>query len=355
MLAQALERLAPYYDDETIGQILINGHDSVYVVRTDSQPERVDVSWDSEEDLIGFINKVLAETGHSPVDESNPIADVKLSKTAHMNVVIPPIASTGPSVTIRRYATRPIMWDDIVNFGSLDEDMSTFLKACVQGALNICVSGGLGSGKTTLYNGLTSFIPEEERVVVLDGGEVQVQHEHLVMLEGRAPDANGRGGITLTDLVINAIQMLPDRFICGEVRGQVMLDLLQAMNIGMTGMMFMVNALSVRDALSRMEIMATMHFLELPLMTIRDQMGNGLDLIVVLVQMPDGKRRIIRIAELDGVKQGEVVTHDIFEFVQTGMVDGELQGHFRATGYVPRCLAKLRDRGVDLPETLFQS
>ena len=285
---------------------------------------------------------------------SSPYVDARLKDGSRVNAVIPPISLVGPVLTIRKFSKNPITVEQLVQFGSITQEALMFLKACVEARLNIIISGGTGSGKTTFLNILSGFIPGDERIVTLENAaELQLRQEHVVTLESRPPNIEGRGEITIRDLVINSLRMRPERIIVGECRGGETLDMLQAMNTGHDGSMTTAHANSTRDCLSRIETMCLMAGMELPVRAIREQVASAIDVICQQERMRDGTRKVVTIAEVSGM-EGDVVTMtDIFAFDQTGVENGKVMGRLRPTGLRPKFMDKLEAAGINLPPSIF--
>jgi pilus assembly protein CpaF len=280
--------------------------------------------------------------------------DLRLPDGSRVNAVIPPIARNGPLLTICKSSPDPLTLEDLLRFENLNEDMSEFLQACVQGRLNIVVTGVTGSGKTTILNVLANMIPEDQRIInIQHSDELTLRHKYLVTLESRPPNLEGKGEVSIRDLVINALKMRPDRIITAEVRGGEALNLLEAMNAGHDGCMFTVHATTPHDALARLEVMVTSANPSLPLLNVRQMMASTLDLIVHQERLRDGTRRQVRISEVEGIQGDTIVLSDIFEFRQTGQTAGKINGYFTATGRIPKFLSRLSAAGVDLPLSLF--
>lgn len=283
------------------------------------------------------------------------MVDARLPDGSRVNAIIPPLALDGPVLTIRKFARDPFTIDDLVRFGTLTPQIAECLRGCVEARLNILVSGSTGSGKTTTLNVLSSFIPESERIVTIeDAAELQLRQEHVVRLETRPPNLEGKGAVTVRDLVRNALRMRPDRIVVGEVRGGEALDMLQAMNTGHDGSLTTVHANSPRDALARLETMVMMAGLELPIRAIREQLASAIDLIVHQSRLRDGSRRIVAVTEVQGMEGDVIVLQDVFRFHQTGFHDGKVEGRFRATGIRPRFSERLAALGIALPASLFE-
>jgi pilus assembly protein CpaF len=300
-----------------------------------------------------IIDRIVAPLGRR-IDESSPYVDARLPDGSRVNAVIPPISLVGPVLTIRKFSKNPITVDQMIQFGSLSAESVQFLKACVEARLNIIISGGTGSGKTTLLNVLSSFIPSDERILTIENAaELQLRQEHVVTLESRPPNIEGRGEITIRDLVINALRMRPERIIVGECRGGETLDMLQAMNTGHDGSMTTAHANSPRDALARIETMCLMAGMDLPVRAIREQVASAVDVIVQQERMRDGTRKVTTIAEVSGM-EGEVITMtDIFLFEQSGTENGRIIGRLRPTGLRPKFMDKIEAAGIQLPPSIF--
>ncbi len=342
--------------DETITEIMVNGPRTVYVEQH-GKLTKTDVSFVDETHLRRIIDKIVGQVGRR-IDESTPMVDARLPDGSRVNAVIHPLAIGGPFLTIRKFSKDPYQIDDLIRFGTLNAHAARFLQACVVGRLNVIVSGGTGTGKTTTLNVLSSFIPAGERIVTVeDSKELQLHQEHVLSLETRPPNIEGRGEVTIRDLVRNCLRMRPDRIVVGECRAGEALDMLQAMNTGHDGSITTVHANSPRDALSRLETLTLMAGYDLPVRAIREQMASAIDLIVQLQRLRDGTRRITHITEVQGM-EGDVITlQDIFLFDFGMGVDehGRFRGHLKATGIRPRFAEKLLDLGIRLGPEVFQS
>ena len=340
--------------DQSVNDILVNGHQTVYVERA-GRLELTPVVFADDRHLIQVIQRVVARVGRR-IDESSPMVDARLPDGSRINAVIPPLALDGPQLSIRKFGAHPLVADDLLGNGSFLPEMVEFLSAAVRGRINILISGGTGSGKTTLLNVLSAFIPADERIVSIeDSAELILQQPHVVRMETRNSNLEGAGEVTQRDLVRNSLRMRPDRIIVGEVRGAEVLDMLQAMNTGHDGSLTTIHANNTRDALSRMELMAGVSGFTLPMPVLRYYMQAALKLIIQLARLKGGGRRIVRISELAGLNNGEYVVHDLFGYRQTGVDDsGAARGHFYATGRQPEFLDQVSAAGVDLDPRLFE-
>lgn len=339
-------------EDDTITEIMVNGPKNIYIERK-GKIHRVPITFESNDHVMRIIDRIVAPLGRR-IDESSPYVDARLPDGSRVNAVIPPISLVGPVLTIRKFSKNPITVDQMIQFGSVSPESVQFLKACVEARLNIIISGGTGSGKTTLLNILSSFIPSDERILTIENAaELQLRQEHVVTLESRPPNIEGRGEITIRDLVINALRMRPERIIVGECRGGETLDMLQAMNTGHDGSMTTAHANTPRDALARIETMCLMAGMDLPVRAIREQMASAVDLIVQQERMRDGTRKVTTITEVSGM-EGEVITMtDIFVFEQSGQENGRIIGRLRPTGLRPKFMDKLEAAGIQLPPSIF--
>jgi pilus assembly protein CpaF len=344
--------LQPLLEDDTISEIMVNGPKNVYIERK-GRLHRVPVTFENNDHVMRIIDRIVAPLGRR-IDESSPYVDARLQDGSRVNAVIPPISLVGPVLTIRKFSKNPITIEQLIQFGSITSEAVQFLKACVEARLNILISGGTGSGKTTLLNVMSSFIPNDERILTIENAaELQLRQEHVVTLESRPPNIEGRGEITIRDLVINALRMRPERIIVGECRGGETLDMLQAMNTGHDGSMTTAHANTPRDSLSRVETMCLMAGMDLPIRAIREQVSSAIDLICQQERMRDGTRKVTTITEVSGM-EGDVITMtDIFVFEQTGMENGKIVGRLRPTGLRPKFMEKIETAGINLPPSIF--
>jgi pilus assembly protein CpaF len=343
--------LDPLLKDSSVDEIMCNGYDDIYVERH-GKIERTDARFADETHFRQVIEKIVSAIGRR-VDEGSPMVDARLPDGSRVNAILPPLAIHGPVMTIRKFSERPYTVTDLVANGTLSMDAAVFLEACVRAKLNVLISGGTGSGKTTMLNVVSSFVPETERVITIeDAAELQMQQPHVITLESRPPNAEGRGAVTIRDLVRNALRMRPDRIVVGEVRGAEALDMLQAMNTGHEGSLTTVHANAPRDVVSRLETMVLMAGFDLPVRAIREQIASAVDLIVHTERLADGSRRLMAVSEVQGT-EGDVVTlQDLFRY-EPGPHGSEGKGTLRPTGLRPRKLDQLARSGVDLPPRLF--
>ncbi|MCD6291069.1 MAG: CpaF family protein [Anaerolineae bacterium] len=344
--------IQPLLEDDSITEIMVNGPKQVYIERG-GKLYRVPVTFEDDDHVLRIIERIIAPLGRR-IDESSPMVDGRLPDGSRVNAIIPPLSLVGPCITIRKFAKIPFTINDLIRFGTLTPEVAQFLEAAVQARLNIIVSGGTGSGKTTLLNVLSAFIPHDERIITIeDSAELQLKQEHVVRLEARPPNIEGRGAVTIRDLVINALRMRPDRIIVGEVRGGEALDMLQAMNTGHDGSMTTAHSNSPRDTLARIETMVMMAGMELPLKAIRQQISSAIDLVVHAERMRDGSRRVVRISEVLGMEGDMILMQDIFEFVEEGMDGDKIIGRLQPTGLRPKVMEKIERAHIHLGPEVF--
>lgn len=345
--------ITPLLDDSEISEIMVNGPNQVYIERQ-GRIELSNVSFYDDAHVLHIIEKIVAPIGRR-IDESQPMVDARLPDGSRVNAIIPPLSLNGPVITIRKFSKDPYGVDDLVSFGTLTAEMAQFLECCVKGKLNVVVSGGTGSGKTTTLNVLSSFIPEHDRIITIeDAAELQLHQSHVVTLETRPPNIEGKGAVSIRDLVRNSLRMRPERIIVGEVRGGEALDMLQAMNTGHNGSLTTGHANSPRDMLSRLETMVLMAGMDLPVRAIREQISSAIDVIVQQSRLRDGSRKITHITEILGMEGEVIVAQDIFRFEQVGIdSSGKIIGSFKPTGIRPRFLEHLMSSGQNLPDNVF--
>ena len=339
--------------DGTITDILVNRFDQVYVERR-GRLERSDVRFRDNAHLRQIIDRIVGLVGRR-VDETSPMADARLSDGSRVNAIIPPLALDGPAMSVRRFGAKPLQLEDLIRYGAFPTAVMDFLSAAVQARCNVLISGGTGSGKTTLLNCLSRYISSDERVITIeDAAELQLQQPHVVRLETRPANIEGKGEVTQRDLVKNCLRMRPDRIIIGEVRGGEALDMLQAMNTGHEGSMTTIHANNTRDALNRLEVMIAMAGYDIPNRALRQQVASAIQIVVQSQRLPGGKRRVTRVSEITGMEGELLQMHDLFVFEQQGVdADGNALGHFLVTGIRPHCLARIEARGMKLPQELF--
>jgi pilus assembly protein CpaF len=344
--------IEPFLADETITEIMVNGPKNIYVERA-GKVTRTTAQFESNDHVMRIIDRIVAPLGRR-IDEAQPYVDARLPDGSRVNAVIPPISLVGPTITIRKFFKIPLTVEQLIANGSVTPEAIEFLKACVIARLNILVSGGTGSGKTTFLNILSSFIPEDERIVTIENAaELQLRQEHVVTLESRPPNIEGRGEVSIRDLVINSLRMRPERIIVGECRGAEALDMLQAMNTGHDGSLTTLHANSARDSLARMETMVLMAGMDLPHRAIREQISSAIDVIVQQERMRDGSRRVVAISEVQGM-EGEVITmSEIFTFERTGIENGKIIGRLLPTGLRPKFIDRIEASGIRLPPNIF--
>ena len=351
--AVGLGPLEALLDDDSITEIMVNRHDEIYIERH-GRLERHPVSFTSERAVLGVIERIVTPIGRR-IDESSPMVDARLKDGSRVNAVIPPLAIKGPALSIRKFGRRVFTVDDLLALGALSPQMAAFLRICVEQRRNILISGGTGSGKTTLLNVLSDFIPDGERIITIeDAAELRLAHSHLISLEARPANAEGRGQISIRDLVRNALRMRPDRIVVGECRGGEALDMLQAMNTGHDGSLTTLHANSPRDALARLETLVLMAGMDLPLAAIRDQIAAAIDVVVQQARLPDGRRVVTAIVEVAGTESGRIQMQELFRHEQRGRAtDGRVLGRFMACNAVPAFYETLAQAGLPLDLSLF--
>ncbi|OGQ82122.1 MAG: pilus assembly protein CpaF [Deltaproteobacteria bacterium RIFCSPLOWO2_12_FULL_57_22] len=338
--------------DSEITDILVNTYEKVYVERH-GKLQLTEVRFRDDAHLMQIIERIVARVGRR-IDEASPMVDARLPDGSRVNAIIPPLALDGPILSVRRFGAEPLTMKDLIRFNSIPEQIAEVVAACVKSKLNILISGGTGAGKTTLLNCLSNFIPEDERIVTIeDSAELKLQQPHVVRLETRPANIEGRGEVTQRDLVRNALRMRPERIVVGEVRGGEALDMMQAMNTGHDGSISTIHANSCRDAISRLETMMLMAGINLPERALREQIASALDIIVHLSRLTDGNRKLIEFSEVTGMEGNVVTTQLIFEFDQKGVEDGKVSGEFVATGVRPHFLDRLERYGFKMPNTHF--
>ncbi|MGI8610092.1 MAG: CpaF family protein [Candidatus Dormibacteria bacterium] len=349
---RALGPLGAMLNDPSVTEIMVNGPDTV-VVEQNGQLLRSSVRFESEQQLLDVITFIVKSIGRQ-INDASPLCDARLADGSRVNAVIPPLALDGPLLTIRKFATDPLKASDLIGFGTMSAEAAAFLETCVLAKCNIIVSGGTGTGKTTLLNVLSGFIPDDERIVTIeDAAELQLKQWHVVRLESRPAGPNGTGRVPIRDLVVNSLRMRPDRIVVGECRSGEAFDMLQAMNTGHDGSLTTVHSNSPRDALSRLETLVLMAGMDLPMSAIRQQIAAALNIVVQLNRLRDGSRKVTAITELLGMEGEKIVLQDIFTYQAMGADEnGKIVGEFRSTGVRPATLQKLAERGVRLPAAL---
>jgi pilus assembly protein CpaF len=345
--------ITPLLENPTISEVMVNSYDEIYYEKN-GRIIRSNVHFVDNHHVMRVIERIVSPIGRR-IDESSPMVDARLPNGSRVNAIIPPLALKGPSLTIRKFSDTPFKIKDLVHFGTLNKDMAEFLDVCVKSKLNIFISGGTGSGKTSTLNVLSSFIPNNERIVTIeDAAELKLNQEHIVALESRPPNIEGKGQITIRDLVRNSLRMRPDRIVVGEVRGAEALDMLQAMNTGHDGSLSTGHANSPRDILSRLETMVLMAGFDLPVKAIREQIANAIDLIVHQSRLKDGSRKITHVTEVLGMEGDTIILQDIYLFKETGLNhDGKIEGRFISTGIRPKFTEQLELNGYSLPASWF--
>jgi len=344
--------LQPLLEDNEITEVMVNGAKSCYFEKV-GKIHRAPITFESDEHVMRIIDRIVAPLGRR-IDESSPYVDARLPDGSRVNAVIPPISLVGPCLTIRKFSKDPFTVEQLIDFGSLTPSSVLFMEAAVKSRFNIIISGGTGSGKTTLLNVLSGFIPNDERIITVENAaELQMRQDHVVTLESRPPNIEGRGEVTIRQLVINTLRMRPDRIIVGEIRGEESLDMLQAMNTGHDGSLTTAHSNSPRDTLARVETMALMAGMDLPVRAIREQIASAIDLIIHQSRMQDGSRKVVNVTEVIGM-EGDVITmQDVFRFEQTAIEDGKVLGELVPTGLRPKFMDKIEAHGIHLPPSIF--
>ena len=347
--------LEPLLADPDIADILVNNSRTVYVERF-GKLHKVDVVFRDDAHLMQIIDRIVSKVGRR-IDESSPMVDARLPDGSRVNAIIPPLAIDGPSLSIRRFGVDPLRMNDVLAMGTLTPNVALLLQGAVKARLNVLISGGTGTGKTTMLNILSEYIPNDERIITIeDSAELQMKQEHVVRLETRPPNIEGAGAVNQRELVRNSLRMRPDRIIVGEVRGGEALDMLQAMNTGHDGSLSTIHANAPRDALARLETMVLMAGMELPERAIREQVASAINIIIQLARLSDGTRKVVRLSEITGMESSIIVMQDIFVYEKLGVAaDGKVIGEFRATGVRPKFAEKLRVSGIELPTDIFET
>jgi len=345
--------ISKYLLDEEVSEIMVNGPNQVYVEKK-GRLEIVDACFEDNQHVMRIIEKIVSPLGRR-IDESSPMVDARLPDGSRVNAIIPPLALNGPTITIRKFAKKPLQVSNLISYGTMTSDMAVFIEACIKARVNIVVSGGTGSGKTTTLNILSSFIPDNERILTIeDAAELQLRQEHVVRLESRPANIEGKGAINIRDLVKNSLRMRPDRIIIGEVRGGEALDMLQAMNTGHDGSLTTGHSNSPRDMLARLETMVLMAGMDLPVRAIREQISSAIDVIIQQSRLKDGSRKMTHITEVQGMEKDTIILQDIFVFNENGTDEkGRITGNYTATGIRPKFMEKLVNTKVHLPNNLF--
>jgi pilus assembly protein CpaF len=343
----------PLLQDEAVSEVMVNGPFMVYVEKN-GRVELTDTKFRDNDQVMHVIEKIVSPLGRR-IDESSPMVDARLPDGSRVNAIIPPLALNGPTITIRKFSKDPLTIENLINFGTVTREMATFLDACVKARLNIFISGGTGSGKTTTLNVLSTFIPNDERIITIeDAAELQLSQDHVVSLESRPANMEGKGAVTIRDLVRNSLRMRPERIVIGEVRGGEALDMLQAMNTGHDGSLATGHANSPRDMIARLETMVLMAGMELPIKAIRQQIAGAIDLIVQQTRLKDGSRKIVNITEVQDLEGDVVVLQDIFTYNQQGLdKGGKIVGKMVATGIRPKFYDRLEASGIHIPASIF--
>jgi pilus assembly protein CpaF len=344
--------LEPLLQDESVTEVMANGHNNIYIERF-GIIEKTNVVFENNAHLMRIIDRIVSPIGRR-VDESSPMVDARLPSGYRVNATIPPLSLDGPSLTIRKFATRPFTAQDLIANQTVTSHLVSFMKASVEARINMIISGGTGSGKTTLLNVVSAFIPSHERIVTIeDTAELQLKQDHVVRTEYRPPNIEGKGEVTIRRLVINSLRMRPDRIIVGEARGGEALDMLQAMNTGHDGSLTTIHSNSPRDTLRRVETMVLMAGMELPLKAIREQLASAIDLIIHMGRLRDGTRKVVKVSEVQGMEGESIVMQDLFNFEQTGLQNGRVLGGLKSTGLRPKFADKFAVNNIELPADIF--
>jgi pilus assembly protein CpaF len=344
--------IEPLLKEPSITEVMVNGFDNIYIERF-GKVEKTKITFENEAHLMRIIDRIVAPLGRR-VDESSPMVDARLPNGFRVNVIIPPLSLIGPMLTVRKFAQTPFTAQDLVANGTMTASLVNFLKACVEARVNLVISGGTGSGKTTLLNVVSAFIPSHERIITIeDIAELQLKQAHVGRLEKRPPNVEGKGEVTIRQLVINSLRMRPDRIIVGEARGGEALDMLQAMNTGHDGSMTTIHSNSPRDTLRRIETMVLMAGLELPLRAIREQVSSAIELIIHMERLRDGTRKVVHVAEVQGMEGDTIIMQDLFLFDQIGIQNGRVMGSLKSTGLRPKFAEKFAINNIDLPAEIF--
>ena len=346
--------LEPLLQDPSITEVMVNGHKTIYIERH-GLIELTEVTFENEAHLMRIIDRIVSPLGRR-IDEASPMVDARLPNGFRVNATINPLSLDGPLLTIRKFAQTPFTAQDMIANGTVNAQLVSFLKACVEARINMVISGGTGSGKTTLLNVVSAFIPSNERIITIeDTAELQLKQKHVLRLEKRPPNVEGKGEVTIRQLVINALRMRPDRIVVGEVRGGEALDMLQAMNTGHDGSLTTVHSNSPRDALRRIETMVMMAGMELPLRAIREQVTSAIDLVVHMERLRDGTRRVIKVSEVQGMEGDSILMQDLFFFEQTGIKNSRVIGTHKTTGLRPQFAEKFVLNSIELPASIFEA
>ncbi|KXK24077.1 MAG: putative type II/IV secretion system protein [Chloroflexi bacterium OLB15] len=338
--------------DDSITEIMVNGPKNVFIERK-GVITRANISFEDDEHVLRILDRIVAPLGRR-IDESQPMVDARLPDGSRVNAIIRPVSLVGPTVTIRKFFKKPLTVEDLIRFGSISKEIVEFMRACIIARLNFIVSGGTGSGKTTLLNVLSSFIPNDERIVTIENAaELQLRQEHVVTLESRPPNIEGKGQITIQDLVVNSLRMRPDRIVVGECRSGEALDMLQAMNTGHDGSLTTLHSNSPRDTIARLEVMCLMAGMDLPVRAIREQIASAVDGVCHQERLRDGSRKVVKITEVQGMEGDMITMSDIFEYEQTGVEGGKIVGRIRPTGIRPKFTDRIEASGIYLPPSVF--